>query len=117
MEKNMSNPDDYQYPTYYLHGITSPGTIDGDINNPVLIESVEATGTWTRIYSDSIRLSEGVRINNVSGATLQVQFGRSTNDFSDEGYYLPNGEDIFIETPYVNYVFVKGGGTASFIAT
>jgi hypothetical protein len=89
--------------------------VKGSIKNPVLIGVQAATNAWVPIQVDQ-PLVKGVRISNADSTTIQVNYGGTSDDLNEEGYYLLGGKNVFIATPNINRIFIKGGGTASFIA-
>jgi hypothetical protein len=80
---------------------------------PVVISNSEANSSWTQLTTDPIRVARGVHIRNASGEVLYVKY----NADEGTGFAILPGKSVFLNTHYLNNIYIKGGGTASFIAT
>ena len=113
--EDPSDPEATLTITYALPSDTTYNHVRGSIKNPVLIGVQTATPGWVQLHGD-LPLVKGVRISNADSSPIQINYGGNSDDLNEEGYYLLGGKNVFIATPNLNRIFIKGGGTASFIA-
>ena len=98
---------------YNLKGLTAARRVRNSHGiRPVAISNSEANSSWTQLTSDPIRLARGVHIRNASGEVMYVKY----NADEGTGFAILPGKSVFLNTHYLNNIYIKGGGTASYIA-
>ena len=108
-------PSDTSYVNalYNLKGLTAAKRVGNAAGiRPVAISNSEANSSWTQLTTEPTRLAKGVHIRNASGEVLYVKY----NADEGTGFAILPGKTVFLNTHYLNNIYIKGGGTASYIA-